>query len=588
MLRLLAVLTLLFVLSGCRIFADAEEVELEQVCSTCGDADAECGSVLNSCGNVLDCGSCSSGLFCGGEAANQCSTTPCTPETDAEFCARLGKDCEVVNAFDNCGQGRSANCGECDEGVCGTETPNVCPCEPLPLTDFCAGVQCGSITALDCGVMRTEECPSSCDEDAACEQNVCVCDEPDTDICGDADAECGVVTTMVCGAETQVDCGGCTDGVCENNQCCKPLLCGAANGMCAPIDMCSGAAINCGLNCLSRVSVGASVCSVNSVGEVHCWGDNREGSVGVGAMIKQSLPRAVAGVSGIRNVASGRHGVLFASTTEVYFMGGIGSSAPAQSATPRPIFNGNTPAAIQDIDHYEHSCVLFAGTGSVYCWGANKSGQVAAGEPIPDPVDQPMRVFDGARDVTVGASHTCALTGTEVFCWGSNSRGQVHPDLPPEVQTPMMVPLGPIAAIDAGPDFTCAITDTGGVACWGANDSGQLNTIGDVRRHEFTIAGERAVEISAGERHACVRTETNKAFCWGSNDDGEITPTSVTTSVPATELTSPRRVLQIAAGDGVTCAVLQDGGVACQGANEYGEIGSGTVSATANAIVKYY
>ena len=42
---------------------------------------------------------------------------PCVPETDPQFCARLGKNCEMVSAPDNCGATRSANCGTCTAGT---------------------------------------------------------------------------------------------------------------------------------------------------------------------------------------------------------------------------------------------------------------------------------------------------------------------------------------------------------------------------------------------------------------------------------------------------------------------------------------
>lgn len=39
--------------------------------------------------------------------------TACTAETDAAFCARLGKNCGSVTAADNCGASRTATCGSC-------------------------------------------------------------------------------------------------------------------------------------------------------------------------------------------------------------------------------------------------------------------------------------------------------------------------------------------------------------------------------------------------------------------------------------------------------------------------------------------
>lgn len=53
----------------------------------------------------------------------------CTPETDAAFCSRLGKNCGTVTAPDNCGQSRTvSSCGTCTSPqTCGGGgVPNVC------------------------------------------------------------------------------------------------------------------------------------------------------------------------------------------------------------------------------------------------------------------------------------------------------------------------------------------------------------------------------------------------------------------------------------------------------------------------------
>ena len=41
----------------------------------------------------------------------------CVPETDREFCVRLGKSCEVVAGTDNCAVLRNVNCGTCAAGM---------------------------------------------------------------------------------------------------------------------------------------------------------------------------------------------------------------------------------------------------------------------------------------------------------------------------------------------------------------------------------------------------------------------------------------------------------------------------------------
>ena len=37
----------------------------------------------------------------------------CTPETDFDFCARLGGECDLLSGTGNCGTARTDDCGSC-------------------------------------------------------------------------------------------------------------------------------------------------------------------------------------------------------------------------------------------------------------------------------------------------------------------------------------------------------------------------------------------------------------------------------------------------------------------------------------------
>ena len=71
--------------------------------------------------------------------------------------------------------------------------------------------------------------------------------------------------------------------------------------------------------------------------------------------------------------------------------------------------------------------------------------------------------------VTVGATHTCALMDTgAVECWGGNSLGQLGDGTLVDRSSPTRVPdLPPATEIAAGDNFTCALTTSGAVWCWG-------------------------------------------------------------------------------------------------------------------------
>jgi hypothetical protein len=114
-----------------------------------------------------------------------CGGTTCTPETDAAFCSRLGRNCGSVTANDNCGTSRTvSSCGTCTSPqTCGGGgTSNVCGASCTPETDaaFCSrlGKNCGSVSASDnCGTSRTVSSCGTCTSPQTCggggTSNVC-------------------------------------------------------------------------------------------------------------------------------------------------------------------------------------------------------------------------------------------------------------------------------------------------------------------------------------------------------------------------------------------------------------------------------
>lgn len=134
-------------------------------------------------------------LDCGSALAAMGST--CTPESNAAFCSRLGKQCGSVTGTDNCNAARTvSSCGTCTapQTCGGGGTANVCgnSCTPESDSAFCTrlGKQCGSVTATDnCNSARTV---SSCG----------ACTAPQT--CG------GGGTANVCGAPAGGSCAGVT------------------------------------------------------------------------------------------------------------------------------------------------------------------------------------------------------------------------------------------------------------------------------------------------------------------------------------------------------------------------------------------
>src|SRR5262249_23936447 len=131
----------------------------------------------------------------------------------------------------------------------------------------------------------------------------------------------------------------------------------------------------------------------------------------------------------------------------------------------------------------------------------------------------------GIKALTAGNSHTCALTNAGgVKCWGSNSWWQLGDGTSDSSTKPVDVAgLGSGAtAIAAGKMQTCAIS-LGGVKCWGGEVYGSSPE---------DIAGltSGVVAIAAAGSHTCALTSAGAMKCWGLNNVGQLGNNAVANS----------------------------------------------------------
>ena len=93
---------------------------------TCEQQGIECGPAGDGCGNTIQCGTCTTGMSCGGGGHGKCgmTTVPCPPETCMSQSIQCGP------AGDGCGN--EIQCGDCPtDYICGLTMPGQCA-KPAP------------------------------------------------------------------------------------------------------------------------------------------------------------------------------------------------------------------------------------------------------------------------------------------------------------------------------------------------------------------------------------------------------------------------------------------------------------------------
>jgi alpha-tubulin suppressor-like RCC1 family protein len=241
------------------------------------------------------------------------------------------------------------------------------------------------------------------------------------------------------------------------------------------------------------------------------------------------------------------------------------------------------------------SCALM-NDGKLKCWGS-------AGHRLGLGISAKSSAVDSntagvrASDVAMGFTHTCLLTTVGgVKCWGQNNLGQLgnNTNIGQDSQYGLTDVIGltsNVSAIAAGHEHTCALTTSGAVKCWGNNYSGQIGNGGTYTYLQPSLVSGLSsgiVAIAAGQDHSCALTNYGGVKCWGSNANrklGDGTNTNRLTPVDVVGLSSG--ITKIAAGDYHTCALNSSGGVKCWGTNGSGELGFPRVSNYPNANLQF-
>ncbi len=236
-----------------------------------------------------------------------------------------------------------------------------------------------------------------------------------------------------------------------------------------------------------------------------------------------------------------------------------------------------------------HTCALTPG-GAAYCWGRNDFGQLGVGTYDSTAHTAPAPVAGGLRFVTVQASNgfSCGLsTSGGIYCWGLNSLGQLGtvsasqscsnglPCLP----SPVIVTGGVrFVALGSGASFACGASVNGTGYCWGANDRGQLG-IGTLGGQSLPVPVSGAagyVAVAAGGNFACGIAAMGGVLCWGANDRGQLGNGDLNTRLVPTPVTGSSGFLVLSAGTYHACVLVASGAAYCWGHNHYGRLGNGS------------
>lgn len=236
---------------------------------------------------------------------------------------------------------------------------------------------------------------------------------------------------------------------------------------------------------------------------------------------------------------------------------------PATSTTAPPFATARGDAVSISVGG-SLGCSLLADGGGA-CWGANLQPQPATpadGLPgfstSPFQLQQRPLIWLDAGSNGTGGDNVCAVADSgEVTCRGWSLVGLPEGG---EERSDRLMPVGVGEALQVavGHDHACALLRSGGVSCWGADDSRQLGGGGGGSPTVVpSLGGARS--IAAGGSQTCVVKVDDTVWCWGLARPPlgvEPAPVQITGIPPAAS---------VVAGAALACSLDADGAMWCWG-----------------------
>jgi alpha-tubulin suppressor-like RCC1 family protein len=327
-------------------------------------------------------------------------------------------------------------------------------------------------------------------------------------------------------------------------------------------------------------------CAINAAHELWCWGSRIIGSnpsIGNGMTTLQDSPVQLPGNDWASVSLGNNHACAVKTSGALHCWGenaegqlGVGASTAAQLAFA-PVNGDLDWVAVAAGDR--STCALKTGN-RLFCWGRNDYGQLGSDSLDPwstTPVT-PVGLTSGVNAIAAGRSHVCvSLTAGGAKCWGSNLYGEQGIGMYGNGQHSPVSVTGltgtTSVGVGAGESNSFLVMSNGELRAWGRNADGELGNgqsgfnVDQYAPVQVSGVTSGATSVSAGYAFACA-VIGGAAKCWGNNfylvlGNGSSSSTVVTAPTQVTGLTSGVTALSATASDHA-CAIVA-GAVKCWG-----------------------
>lgn len=358
-----------------------------------------------------------------------------------------------------------------------------------------------------------------------------------------------------------------------------------------------------------------SVIGIDVLGRAYGWGNNVQGSLGVGDVTPRSSPVAVLGglvFSKINTFAdsSGNYGAIgIASNGQAYgwginSSGRLGLNDTTSRSSPVLVVGGLTWSQIVML---QSSTIGLSTNGNTYGWGLNTNGQLGIGNVTTNA--SPVQMVGGVTLVqliqpnvqpTSLYSFAALDANGSLYMWGNNLQGQLGTgDILPR-SSPVAVVGGLkfqqiLQVLNGGTiSFTMGLTPSGQLYGWGSNEAGELGQGNSTAKSSpvAVVGGLTFAKVFGDDTHSVFGIQTDGTmYAWGKNAQGQLGIGSVTDVSSPVQVVGGLKWQSVSSKfdqnvDTSTQGISASGAVYGWGSNFNGEVGSGSNAAGFSSPVK--
>eukprot|EP00438_Fugacium_kawagutii_P020669 Skav217592 [mRNA] locus=scaffold3512:89584:92656:- [translate_table: standard] len=377
------------------------------------------------------------------------------------------------------------------------------------------------------------------------------------------------------------------------------------------------------------VAVGeAHSASIDSLGQVWCWGAGSFGRCGHGEETDFLVPQVVAGMIGksCSQLALGVcHSLALTRLGRIWSWGGFlytGHGEDDDIEAARELDDEELKGrCIVEIAAGRFHSLALASTGEVFSWGAGSLGRLGLGNSIEDDLktrDQPtpMQIFvkgnallgwqkktslatvekrgfvgeHAELQVIACAGMHSAAVGKDGSCWlwghgeyGQNASSQLEDFWKPTLLSavdPISRMKIKVLSVALGMEHCLIISTNLELFSWGRNHRGQLGlgTTTDTNEPTIVAALAKASFVAAGEDHSAGITAGGEIYTWGNAECGKLGHGSSmirsAMSFPK-QINTETRVKKVSCGPVHTALIGSNGELLTFGAGWFGRLGHG-------------